>query len=307
VPSPFQVSGGPTDVVAAIQAWLDGSGLTPPDKLSIRVKVGPVEVPKADPRPAFRQGAVVIRSGGETTDGVLISWDLAGAIALLDGSTLQAKVILSPEACDRLPECLREFGIVVLIFLLRRVGWHHVHAATALDPSGRGWLLAGNTQAGKSTTAAYLASRGWAVGCDDIAFLARDGDSVVVHAIRSTIALRPGGQALLARQGGVPFAQRDKTLFTPEELGGHWISTIHPDLLLFTTVGTDRTSAEAIHGARVLAELVRWSAWVALEPALAQSHLDLLNTLARQARSFRVILGQDLFRDPSLLDTIIPS
>jgi hypothetical protein len=57
----------------------------------------------------------------------------------------------------------------------------------------------------------------------------------------------------------------------------------------------------------VLAELVRWSAWVALEPFMAQSHLDLLNALARQARSFRVSLGRDLFRDPSLLDTIIPS
>jgi hypothetical protein len=176
-----------------------------------------------------------------------------------------------------------------------------------VDPAGRGWLLAGNTHAGKSTTAALLASLGWAVGCDDIAFLARQGESVIVHAFRAPIALRPGGQELLARDGGRPFLPRGKTLFTPEELGGRWIGTIRPDLVLFTSVGTDYTSAQPIRGAEVLAELVRWSAWVALEPALAQSHLDLLNALARQARCLRVILGRDLFRDPSILDTIIPS
>lgn len=303
----FQVSGTHPEIVAGVQDWLDDSGLAPPGVLSLRVTVTRPDPPAPDPRPEFRQGAVLIYAGGTTTDEVLIRWEHAPAVARLDGSALHAELVLSPEACDRLPECLREFGIVALIFLLRRVGWHHVHAATAQDPQGRGWLLAGNTHAGKSTTAALLAGLGWAVGCDDIAFLARDGDQVVVHAFRAPIALRPRGQELLAARGGVPLEQRGKALFTPEELGGSWISTIHPDRILFTTVGTDYTSAEPIRGARILAELVRWSAWVALEPALAQSHLDMLNALARQARSYRVILGRDLFRDPALLDTIIPS
>jgi len=213
-------------------------------------------------------------------------------------------LVLSPGAHDRLDECLRGFGMVALIFLLRRVGWHHVHAATALDPSGRGWLVAGDTHAGKSTTAALLAGLGWAVGCDDIAFLAHTGQDIVVHAFRAPIALRPEGQELLSRHDGRLMPQRGKRLFTPEELGGRWIGTVRPDIILFTSVGTDCTSAQPIRGAELLAELVRWSAWVALEPDLAQSHLDLLNALARQARCLRVILGRDLFFDPSILTTI---
>jgi hypothetical protein len=238
---------------------------------------------------------------------VFITWEGAPASAWIRSQSPDIELTLSTAACARLDECLRGFGMVALIFLLRRTGWHHVHAATAVDPAGRGWLLAGNTHAGKSTTAALLATLGWAVGCDDIAFLARQEEGVVVHSFRTPIALRPGGQELLARSGGRPFAPRGKTLFTPEELGGRWIGTIRPDLILFTTVGTDYTSARPMRGSEVLAELVRWSAWVALEPALAQSHLDLLNALARQARSLRVILGQDLFRDPSVLATIVPS
>jgi hypothetical protein len=303
----FYVTGADQAVTQALQTWLDQSELTPPCPLKVRVVVGSPPDLSADTRPTFRQGNVVIRSGGEPEGEVLITWEGAPATARLSGQALEAELILSPAACTRLDECLRGFGMVTLIFLLRRAGWHHVHAATAVDPAGRGWLLAGNTHAGKSTTAALLASLGWAVGCDDIAFLARQGESVIVHAFRAPIALRPGGQELLARDGGRPFLPRGKTLFTPEELGGRWIGTIRPDLVLFTSVGTDYTSAQPIRGAEVLAELVRWSAWVALEPALAQSHLDLLNALARQARCLRVILGRDLFRDPSILDTIIPS
>lgn len=302
--APFSVIGEHPELTQAIQAWLDGSELDPPCQLTVRVEIGTPPDLSTDRRPIFRQGNVLIHSGGSPSGEVVVSWEGAPAIARLIGQTTTLEMILSPDATLRLDECLRGFGMVALIFLLRRVGWHHVHAATAVDPAGRGWLLAGNTHAGKSTTAALLASRGWAVGCDDIAFLARSGEEVVVHAFRTPIALRPEGQEFLARQGGRLLLQRGKTLFTPEELGGRWIGTIHPDIILFTSVGTDYTSAQAIRGAEVLAELVRWSAWVALEPDLAQSHLDLLNALARQARCLRVTLGRDLFRDPSILTTI---
>lgn len=303
----FSVTGANPEITQAIQTWLDGSELVPPHPVSLRVTVESPPESAADTRPVFRQGTVLIRSGGEPEGEVLITWEAAPAAARITNDTLGAELILSPAACSRLDECLRGFGMVVLIFLLRRVGWHHVHGAIAVDPAGRGWLLAGNTHAGKSTTAALLATLGWAVGCDDIAFLALEAGEVVVRAFRTPIALRPKGQELLARLGGRLQAQRGKRLFTPEELGGRWIGRIHPDLVLFTTIGTDYTSARPIRGAEVLAELVRWSAWVALEPALAQTHLDLLNALARQARSYRVILGPDLFRDPSILDTITRS
>jgi hypothetical protein len=240
-----------------------------------------------------------------TADPVRLDWDGAPASATIDGAAGQ--MTLSPQACDILDECLRIFGMTVLIFLLRRVGWHHVHAATAVDPKGRGWLLAGNAHAGKSTTTALLAARGWAVGSDDISFLAAHGNDVVVHAFRSQIAIRPGGRALLGREGGACLEDRDKTGFWPEELGGRWQPTVRPEILLFPEVGEDRTAIQPLRPIHALAELVRWSAWVVLEPALAQGHLDLINRLARQGRGFRLTLGRDLFGDPAVLNTIIPT
>lgn len=294
-------------LLATVQAWLDSGSLSLPAPLEMEVRLGQPDSAEGDPRPTYRQGNVLIRAGGTRADPVRLDWDDAPASASVDGSTGRATMTLSPEACEQLDDCLRTFGMTVLIFLVRRIGWHHVHAATAVDPKGRGWLLAGNAHAGKSTTTALLASRGWAVGSDDISFLAADRQDVVVHAFRSQIAIRPGGRDLLAREGGACLESRDKTGFWPEELGGRWQPTVRPDILLFPVIGDARTSIEPLRPIHVLAELVRWSAWVVLEPALAQGHLDLINRLARQGRGFRLTLGRDLFGDPAVLDTIIPT
>ncbi|HEU5262498.1 MAG TPA: hypothetical protein VFU41_13860 [Gemmatimonadales bacterium] len=216
-----------------------------------------------------------------------------------------ARVTLSPAAVTRLDTCARTFLTLVLIFLLRRVGWHHIHAATALDPAGRGWLIAGNAQAGKSTTTALLASRGWQVGTDDVAFLAPARERVAAVAYHAPLALRPAAYHLLGAPGGVFSPERRKIACWPEELGGRWVPRIHPDVLLFPSVGDGRTSAAPIRARDTLAELVRWSAWVMLEPDLAQEHLDLLTRLARQARSYRVTVGRDLFARPTRLAELV--
>lgn len=290
-----------------IALWIDEGRLSPPKSLVLQVTVGEVSLPAAgDPRPVFEQPEVRIHSGG--ADGrVTLVWTTAPATLTLEPGADQAALRLSSAAAARAADRLRHFVITALIFLLRRAGWHHVHGATAVDPRGRGWLLAGNSRAGKSTTAALFAARGWAVGTDDIAFLA-DGPSgrVQVHAFRSRLALRPGGEELLARTGGLPLAGRGKVGFWPEELGGGWVATIEPSLLLFTRIGAGATAVHPVGASEILAQLVRWSAWVVLEPALAQEHLDLLSRLGAQVRAYRVDLGRDLFEDPTLLERLIP-
>jgi hypothetical protein len=235
-----------------------------------------------------------------------ISWVVAPAVATLPDHAPEAYVTLSQEAASQMEVCIPTFLMMVLIFLLRRAGWHHVHGATAVDPKGRGWLVAGNARAGKSTTAALLASRGWSVGTDDTAFLADEGERVSVKAYHGPIALREGGYELLGRKVGKLAERRQKMACWPEELGGTWLPSVEPDILLFTTVGDRYSKAEPMGAREALAELVRWSAWVVLEPELAQEHLDMLTRLAKQAQGYRVTLGRDLFDDPTRLTELIP-
>jgi len=302
---PIRVVCAEPPLQSALQNWLDEGRLTPPCPLTLQIEVGPLAPPAQDATVPFRQGAVAIRPGADRRS-LTIDWETAPARAQLLTASPCARVTLSAAAVERLEECQRSFLLAVLVFLLRRAGWHHVHGASTVDRTGRGWLLAGNSQAGKSTTTALLASRGWRVGTDDIAFLAPADGRVAVHGFRSRIALRPGGLELLARAGGVPLPERGKTGFWPEDLGAEWVSQVEPEILVFPSIGEERTGAKALGPGETLAQLVRWSAWVMLEPELAQEHLELLAALGRQARAYQVRLGRDLFENPNLMDELIP-
>jgi hypothetical protein len=189
---------------------------------------------------------------------------------------------------------------------LRRVGWHHIHAACARDPDGRGWLIAGDAHVGKSTTAALLATRGWAVGTDDTAFLVAGAPAVAAAAWREPIALREGGLALLAPAGGLPLARRRKTGFTPEELGGTWLERIAIDIVAIAALHDGPTRLEPLPRAAAMPQLLSWSRFFVLDADLAQAHLDLVARLVEQSACFRLLLGRDMFDHPDLLRELAP-
>jgi hypothetical protein len=246
---------------------------------------------------------VEIRSGPPQRD-VQIRWLAGPAIARIEGTA--ASINLTAAALADRERLTQTFLTAVLVFLLRRADWHHVHGAAARDPRGRDWLFAGNSQSGKSTTAALLATHGWAVGADDLTFLTQGPKGIEAIAQRAPIALRPGGHALLALAGGASARGGRKTAYFPEELGGSWAERVTPRILVFPRVEGELTRIEPISPREALTELVRWSAWVALEPDLAQQHLDLLGALAKQTRGYRVALGPDLFQEHDLLLELVP-
>lgn len=286
-----------------LHVWLEELRLQVQQPLALEVVVTDAPLPLLA-ETVFEQPEVRF-ARGPGGRGLRLEWQEAPAIADVAAGGTSVLVRLSPAAVERLQDCTRTFLMAVLVVLLRRVGWHHLHAATAIDPAGRGWLVAGDAHAGKSTTAALLATWKWRVGTDDVAFLERHGDGVLVHTFRAPIALREGGRRLLARAGGVNLPARDKVGYWPEDLGSVWTPIVEPEIVIFTSVGDAQTTAEPLERRVALTELVRWSAWVMLEPDLAQQHLDLLTCLARQARCYRVTLGRDLFTRPNRLIELV--
>ena len=144
----------------AVQAlagpWLDDSRLTTERHLTLEVEVA--TVPPADPESpiVFRQGAVAIRRG--TSDGEsILHWDVDLGRAVIARRATSADVIVSEAGLQRPNELLRSFLLTICVLLLRRAGLHHAHGASLRDPRGRGWLIAGASGSGKSTTSAILA------------------------------------------------------------------------------------------------------------------------------------------------------
>ncbi len=290
---------------AAVTDWLTESRMPLPAGLLLQLEVVDRVTEFADPREVFLQGDVEIRAG-EPVGWVHLTWRLAPAVARIDEHRPHATVQVSREALGELDYLLRSFLLISLIFLWKRDGRYHVHAGTAIDSTGRGWMLIGNSNSGKSTTTALLASRGWRVSTDDIAFLEACGERAVVRGFRSRIALRSGGFKLLGKAGGLPLESRGKTGFWPEELGSSWVPTIEPDIIVFTSVGGDRTSMVPSSPAAIMRELLQWSMWVLFEPTAAQEHLDLLARLGRQARCYHATLAPDLFTASRALEDFLP-
>lgn len=284
----------------ALTAWLDGSRLPWPGRFSISVVVSETPPFGPDARQMLRQPTVAIQAGPPTGT-VRIVWERCPAAAEIHPERPEGLLWLSPAAIPRLEEGERSFLLVVLVFLLRRLGWYHVHGAALSDPSGRGWLFAGSSGTGKSTTTALMASRRWQVATDDIGFLVPRPDGIAIAGLHSSIALRKGGIALLDARGGEPLPLRGKTALPIEALGGEWIPEVQPRILAFTRLG-ERTALAPMAPRDVLASLVKWSQWVLYEPLHAQEHLDALSRLAAQARGHALTLGPDLLENPALLE-----
>lgn len=281
--------------------WLDGTRLPWPGPFSINVTVGGSSPFPTDERPVFHQTDTGIQGGGGEQLPTRLTWQWKPAVALIDPTRPAADVWFSDEAVEAMPDGERSFLLMVLVFLMRRMSWFHVHGAALVDPQGRGWLIAGNSHCGKSTTTALMAANGWQVCTDDIAFVTMREGRVLLLGARARIALRAGGNAMLAATGGVDLGARNKQGYWPEELGAAWVGEVHPTIIAFPMLGTHTGMTKAIPR-EALANIIKWSHWVLYEPYHAQEHLDVLGALAAQSRCFQLTLGPDLFTNPRLLE-----
>ncbi|MEO5814128.1 MAG: hypothetical protein ABIT20_02495 [Gemmatimonadaceae bacterium] len=290
-------------VQTLVGRWLSEARLALPAPVDLVVDVAPLAEPAGDPRPIFSQGRVIIRTGPPENT-VAMQWGPGlGRTVLTPGNTT-AHVTITEEGLAESNELLRSFLLNVCIFLVRRVGLHHVHAATLRDPMGRGWLLVGESGSGKSTTTVLLARNGWGVGTDDIAFLTAGDTPGTTDMIgwREQLALRDDAVEAMGGTGGTALSTRKKTGWFAEELDTTWVSRVTPELIGFPTVSTsDTTSVAPLSARNALTRLMTCSPWVMLEPDLADEHLGLMSRLVKQSRAFEITLGRDLFDRPELL------
>lgn len=290
-------------VRALVGGWLDEARLVLPAPVELVIDVGPLPDAAPDSRPIFTQGRVVIHSG-RPEETVAMEWGPGLGRTMLRPASTTAHVIITDEGLAQSNELLRSFLLNVCIFLVRRVGLHHVHGATLVDPNRRGWLLVGESGSGKSTTTVLLARNGWTVGTDDIAFLAAGAtsDTTDMIAWRERLALRDDVVLATGNDGGTALSARHKTGWFAEELGTSWVSRVTPELIGFPTVGvTGTTSVSPLSARAALTRLMQCSPWVMLEPSLADEHLGLMSRLVQQARAFEMTLGRDIFDHPELL------
>jgi hypothetical protein len=188
------------------------------------------------------------------------------------------------------------FVTLPLIELLKRRGMYTLHAA-GLSINGRGFVLPGNSGAGKTTLAVALVRAGFDFLSDDLLFL-RPGR----HSLRmlgfpdqsdvadETVSMFPElGSALTTAGIG---AGRKSQIRVEEFYGAKTIWECRPELVIFPRIGqTERSVLAPVGRDEALLELL--PNMFLTEAASSQAHLDALTRLAQEARCYRLETGRD--------------
>lgn len=175
----------------------------------------------------------------------------------------------------------RELARVGAIIRLRQRGRYLVHAAGVVDPSGRAWLLSGDSGNGKSTLAYALARAGWTVLGDDGVLLERRGEGLVAHPWREPLRV---SEQLAAEFPEIADDARGPAADDPRRrvslaMRGAGCASVAAIVLVERAA---EFSIDPVTPLAALAALVRQSPWVILGDEYARPHLDLLRHAAAQ-------------------------
>ncbi len=211
--------------------------------------------------------------------------ELGGAVVqLVNGVSVTVNVSFTelPRAGNPLLGRAASFAVCAA---LRRYGLFDLHSAGVVH-NGKGVLIIGPSGSGKSTLALQLVTSGWSYLSDDELLLSLDEGVVEARGFRSFFAVSEAGARL-------------KHCFEPElVLGSKRIAHAVPRALIFTRLnGESQTELSKLTQAETMARLVRACPWATYDKSIAGANLNLLSTLARQAKGFDLSAGRDLL-DP---------
>jgi hypothetical protein len=282
---------GPPELIARV-----GAGLPPATSPAPAEAHSVIPVALAYGAPA-RAAAPIVRHQHATISrnprGELVV-AAAGASALLGEGGIAVRIAAAAD-----PVLVRLVLDMTWPLVLARVGFYHVHAAAVRDGRGRGWLLAGEANVGKSTSALSLAGAGWEYAADDAVYLASCDGDLAAHGWAEPVRL----SARSAKALGVGREQEAFDLKAPavlsSALAARRVAAVRVDRVLFPTLGPT-TTHRWLGASAALTRLVRAAPCITVQAAPAR---DYLATLARAASlpAAELVLGRELLCEPGRL------
>ena len=220
-----------------------------------------------------------IAEGGKCyTNASGLRLELAGAVVqLVNGSSVAVNVSFAelPRLGDPLLGKTVSFAVCAA---LRRYGLFDMHSAGVVE-SGNAVLIIGPSGSGKSTLALQLVQSGWSYLSDDELLLSLEAGVVQARGFRSFFAVSEAG------------APSKHYFVLPSKRSEH----ASPRSLLFTRLNRARRSElHQLTQSETMMRLIRACPWATYDKSIATRNLDLLSTLARQARGFDLSAGSDL-------------
>ena len=199
----------------------------------------------------------------------------------------------------------------VMGFILRKRGFSPLHAS-AVSIRGDAIALVGEAGAGKSTTAAALALRGWPVLCEDVCAFDECGGKFLVRPAYPRVSLWPDStEFLFSSQEALPLIVQgwEKRFLPLDGTRAYFAGRAAPlsAIFLLAARSTDKSApyVEPISARVALLQLVQdtYMNWL-LNSHQRALEFDVLTRLVTSVGCFRVTPSSDPARLPLLADLI---
>ena len=173
----------------------------------------------------------------------------------------------------------RDLARVGAIVRLRQRGRYLLHAAGAVDPRGRAWLLSGDSGSGKSTLAYALARQGWRSLGDDGVVIETAGSEIIARAWRDPLMVSGSLSHTFPEMEG---REAEASAFDPRRRAPVAVPLADraPIAAVIFVRRAAARSIERLTAVDALGALVRQSPWVILGDRHAAAHLAALTRLA---------------------------
>lgn len=198
-----------------------------------------------------------------------------------------------------------------VLLLLRRCGLFSVHAA-ALAHGGRGVLLTGPADSGKSTLALRLVQQGWRYLSDDTVLLDAAAEPLAVRGLRAHFSVDPEAETVFA---GLE-AGREAALLKEEK----WALNVEalypnrraevctPHALVFPRIAdVSESRLEPLAKADAFGYLLAQSSLAQVKLDHTERHLAALGRLLGHVSVHRMIAGRDVLDEPERVDALMHS
>jgi hypothetical protein len=223
-------------------------------------------------------------------------------------------VWLSQSTPGRHPLALNNVILYAVQAALRRAGLYQFHAGCVLRDNNRGAiLLVGDSGCGKSTLTTALVRHGWNFVSDDNLMLSESATGIEAWALRRYFtfdeATLNACDLMTFKEsigGRVPGKAEKFRFYARQAFPGKFVPTCLPGAILFPTLSRGlNSSIEPLKQGDALTRLIRQCPWATCDAAAAPLHLQVLSKLARQARSYTLFAGQDVFESPASVSDLI--
>jgi hypothetical protein len=194
-----------------------------------------------------------------------------------------------------------------LLKLLRPLGIYSLHAAGLSTSHGEGVLLVGPTESGKSTLAIGLIRVGWRYLSDDAVLLRDHSQGVEALACRRSFYIDAARSAdysdfCLGDEEPDSNGGRRRNVGINEAYPAQYIAQCLPRIVIFPKITEhSRSMLRRIGKVSALGSLLAQSAPQLFDRSTMSGHLELLKRLLREAETYELNAGSDLYHQPAKL------